>query len=159
MTDFDELDNLLSESTALIKEAKAVKEGKKALRTSSSLMNASERAYIEAKVAEWDAKHTWQTIELVAVFRRQQCACGAVHKTFSHFMHHQKHRTDTFAQRWVSAAYGPKASDDTNLPRTVAYTDSITPLCEICAEHDGFDVDAEGCQSWAVGVNGENFDV
>lgn len=158
-TEFDDLDDLLTESVGLVKEAKAVKEGKLSLKRSGSVMDATERQFIEAKVAEWEARHTWKTIELVAVFRRQQCACGTAHKTFSHFMHHQQHRSDAFAQRWVSAAYGVEASPDSELPKAVAYTDSIVPICEYCAEHGGFDLDAVGSVAWEVGFNGGRCDV
>lgn len=157
-SDFDDLDSLLNESVSLVREAKAVKESRSALKRSGSVMDATERQFIEAKVAEWEARNTWRTIELVAVFRRQSCACGTAHRTFSHFMHHQQHRSDAFAQRWVSAAYGVEASDDAALPRAVAYTDSIVPICEYCAEHGGFDLDASSAVAWAVNSVGANSD-
>lgn len=151
---FDDLDSLLDESVTLVKAAKEVKAAKLTLKRSSSVMDATERQFIEAKVAAWEAEHTWKTLELVAVFRRQVCACGAVHKTFSHFMHHQQHRTDAFAQRWISAAFGPDSKEST-LPRSVAFTDSIIPLCAHCSSENGFDLASPTAKSWEAHANGE----
>ena len=150
----DDLDSLLNESVSLVKATKEVKAAKLTLKRSSSIMDATERQFIEAKVAAWEAEHTWKTLELVAVFRRQVCACGAVHKTFSHFMHHQQHRTDAFAQRWISAAFGPDSKEVT-LPRNVAFTDSFIPLCAECSIGSGFDLQSITSKAWEAHANGE----
>lgn len=151
---FDDLDSLLNESVGLVKAAKEVKAAKLTLKRSSSIMDPTERQFIEAKVAAWEAAHTWKTLELVAVFRRQACACGSVHETFSHFMHHQQHRTDAFAQRWVSATFGPD-SDEQSLPRNVAFTDSIIPMCRFCASDSGFDLQSLTSKAWEAQACGE----
>ena len=150
----DDLDSLLNESVSLVKAAKEVKAAKLTLKRSSSVMDATERQFIEQKVAAWEAAHTWKTLELVAVFRRQTCACGCTHETFSHFMHHQQHRTDAFAQRWVSATFGPDSSQS-DLPRNVAFTESLTPMCEHCAEHAGFDLSSPTAKAWEAQTCGE----
>ena len=150
----DDLDSLLNESVSLVKAAKEVKAAKLVLKHSSSIMDPEERRFIEAKVASWEAEHTWKTLELVAVFRRQTCACGAQHQAFSHFMHHQQHRTDAFAQRWVSAAFGPDSKEST-LPRNIAFTDSLVPMCEFCAAEAGFDMDSLTAKVWETRANGE----
>lgn len=151
---FDDLDSLLNESVTLVKAAKEVKAAKLTLKHSASIMSATERQYIEAKVAAWEAEHTWKTIELVAVFRRQVCACGSVHITFSHFMHHQQHRRNSFTQRWVSATFGPDSSTP-DLPRNVAYSDSLIPMCADCSEASGFSLTSPTARAWEAQTCGE----
>lgn len=152
--DFDDLDSLLNESVSLVKAAKEVKAAKLTLKRSSSIMDATERQFIEAKVAAWEAENTWKTIGLVAVFRYQTCSCGSFHRTFSHFMHHQQHRTDPFAKRWVSAAIGA-AIEQEALPKSVIYMTATTEICSLCAFDKGFDLLVTNAQGWEAHANGE----
>jgi hypothetical protein len=132
----DDLDDLLQESLELKAEANAGKGYREKLKKGK--LPAEEKAYIEAKLLEWEAKREWVTLSVRALFARQRCACGQTHTLFKGLYYHQKHRTDKHAQRWVGAAeVGEHAA---GLPQRTMVEDTVTAICTSCSLLAGFDL-------------------
>lgn len=149
--DLCDLDELLRESVKAQADDRAIAKQRGMLARKN--LSSEDREELEAKVREWEARRLWETLAHVAVFHRQQCACGSIHLHFSHMMLHQKHRTDGFAQRWVREtvfADTQTRKEVANLPNKVAYQNTMVPICADCADKAGFDLNAQDCLNWEV---------
>lgn len=145
-----DLDDLLAESMQAVAEDRGIARHRAMLARKN--ISSAEREELEAKVREWEARRLWETLAHVAVFYRQACACGQVHIHFSHMMLHQKHRTDPFAQRWVKEtvfADTQTRREIANLPNKVAFQNTHVPMCHVCAETAGFDLNGEAL-NWEI---------
>jgi len=127
-----DLDALLTESV----EIRAAQQNLKTARKAVALTSATpeERAAIESKIREWEAKSEWKPAAVVAMFTKQECTCcGSIHSTFAGIFQRQEHRTNTLS-RWVRE----KTPSHLNLPREQKHNVEHTAFCVLCADAAGF---------------------
>jgi len=146
-----DLDQLLKESVQAQDADRNIARSRKLLARKD--LPQFEREDLEQRVAEWEARKYWETLSNVAVFHKQHCSCGAVHRFFSHMMYHQQHRTDKHCQRWTKATQFVDSQTRLQvaaLPTKVAYQNTVTPVCHECAAGAGYDLDAKDSLSWEI---------
>lgn len=134
MNELSSLDDLLSESLAIRDEAQATKAMREKLKRGG--MPAAERAEIEAKVREWEARKEWLPVATVAVFEHMSCDCGYFSETFSHVMHKQTHRQKSNLTRYVQAT-----TVLPDLPQLVAKQHHEVSICAECATEKGWNLE------------------
>ncbi len=134
---FDELEELLSESINLKNEDARIKADRALLKRRGGV-SAEDRAETEARVRAWEARRVWEALANVTVFEKHNCACGSVHKVFSHSMQQQRHREQPGTTRLIK-------TDEflLNLPNLVAMAEFDVPMCADCAESKGVDITKE----------------
>lgn len=134
----DDLDDLLAESMSLREERHA---GKSLREKLAKAKDSIERAELELAVRAWEAKYEWETKAECVVFHQQHCACGSVHTHLAGVYFHQKHRTDSHAQRWINStdnvarALEAQAGD---LPKQSYFEIKRVPVCVDCATSQGY---------------------
>lgn len=130
------LDSLLAESMAERRTAEEVKAARQVLAKGG--LPASERDAIAKTVRQWEDRREWRPTAAVVMFTRQCCrACGSYSTQFVGWFQRQTHR-ESHIDRWVPHI----RPVDNGLPREAKYQDSYSEICENCAEHLGFDVEA-----------------
>lgn len=130
---FSDLDDLLAESISIREEAKAVGDNREKLKRQN--LKPDERAEIEAKVREWEARNLWTPVAVVAVFERVMCSCGYFTDAFSHMMHKQVHKHQKQTTRLIRDDEVPG-----NLPRIVARQVAEVEICAECADTKGWNL-------------------
>jgi hypothetical protein len=130
------LDNLLAESLQEASTANEVKAARQVLAKGG--LAAAERDAIASTVRSWEARREWIPRAAVAMFTRQCCrSCEGFSTQFAGWFQRQQHR-ESQIDRWIPHI----RPVDGNLPREAKYQDSFAEICENCAEHLGFDVEA-----------------
>lgn len=134
-----DLDDLLTESVSLAKQAGAGKGYRKSLQQAVSAKASSDEIdLIRAKIAEWEAAQEWNTKGTCILITTQVCACGSKTEMFGGLYLHQTHKTIATAQRWTSLVKGQK--EPKGLPKHVIRRDVKVPACIQCAKSlHGFD--------------------
>lgn len=132
-SDFSDLDNLLSESLSLSREAKEAKEAR--LRRKAGWQTPAEKAEDDARLHRWEMANEWKAVANVGLFHRYTCTCGASHTIFEGIMHRQEHRHMKFSMRWQAAEASLAA-----LPTETAVRVTAVPVCSSCAASRGFDL-------------------
>lgn len=145
LSDMASLDALLSESIAIRNEGEATKAMRKKLAAGG--MQPTERAEIEAKVREWEARKEWLPVANVAVFEHMTCECGFYSETFSHIMHKQTHREKRDLSGNSLVRY-VQATVMLNAPKLVAKQYHEVSICAECAGGKGFDLENAVAIEW-----------
>jgi len=133
--DFAELDALLGQAMADVKDAEKTKEARERLKRGG--LSAEERAADAARIADWERKHEWRAVSNVALFLETGCAhCNTVSMAFSHYMQKQEHRHLRNSFRWQTTT-----EIKTDLPNEVVVQTKFTAMCEDCAPSRGWPMD------------------
>lgn len=130
--DFAELDALLGQAMADVKETEKAKEARERLKRGG--LSAEERAADAARIADWESKHEWRAVANVALFLETGCShCNTVSMAFSHYMQKQEHRHLRNSFRWQATT-----QIKTDLPNEVVIQTKFTAMCEDCAPSRGW---------------------
>lgn len=88
--DLPDLNDLLAESVASVKESAEAKASRQ--RIARGGLSTAEREADAQRIRDWEAKHEWQDAANVALFRVYECGCGASCKVFEGMYRRQTHR-------------------------------------------------------------------
>lgn len=128
------LDDLLSESLGSVKETAAAAAARKRLARGG--LSAVEREADAQRIREWEAKHEWEDVANVALFRAYDCSCGASYKLFEGMYRRQLHRhLKHGAQRHLACELA-----DAKLPNETALRISEVEVCGKCMDSKGWDL-------------------
>jgi len=135
------LDDLLSESVALVEASSAEKELKK--RVARGGMQAGELVESQSLLLKWELARVWGKTKNVLAFTRQRCQdCGSYHNTFSGFFELHQHKNQPNTTRQIAVT-----RFEMDLPKLVTYSDAEVPTCHACAEHDGWELEDDSPDS------------
>jgi hypothetical protein len=127
------LSDLLSESLADTKSAIAAKSARQRLARGG--LSAAKREADAQRIREWEAKHEWEDVSNVALFRIYKCGCGSTCEIFEGMYRRQAHRhLKHGAQRHLACEVA-----DAKLPNEVATRTSQTEVCGKCMDAKGWD--------------------
>jgi hypothetical protein len=127
------LDDLLAESVALAKDAKADKDAK--ARLAKGGLSPKEREADMARLAAWEMKHVWKPEANVARFLETSCAnCGECSYVFTGLLQRQSHRhAPAQNRRWVAVD-----AQDPKLPNETMIKEEQSAFCGECSAQFGF---------------------
>lgn len=135
MTDFSDLEALLAESVAAQAEAGAVKAAR--ARQALGKQSKEEQAADAARIAEWSARHEWQSVAQVAIFETVVCQhCDSATTIFTGLFVKQVGRNNQTSRRWLPPGPGVSFVD---LPKQTAIRERAVAWCSTCIEEQGFD--------------------
>lgn len=132
-TGFDELDSLLSESLASVRESAAAKAAKERMKRGG--LSAAEQAADAERIRRWELAHEWRPEANAALFERLTCRCGSHSTIFKQLLQRQVHRHLRSSQRWQAVA-----ASRADLPNEVIFKEVKTAMCPACASAAGFDL-------------------
>ena len=128
------LDDLLSESLGSVKETAAAAAARKRLARGG--LSQAEREADAQRIREWEAKHEWEDVANVALFRVYECGCGSSYKIFEGMYRRQLHRhLKHGAQRHLACELA-----DAKLPNETAIRTSEVEVCGKCLASKGWDL-------------------
>lgn len=133
MSDFSDLDSLLTESVALRDKAATAKKAQAAQARGFSGYSPKEAQEANAIVANWDREQNWIPVQDIAVYHAYTCDCGNRTVIFHRFMQRQDHKR-TSARRWETVE---EISE--SLPRASAFQEFTTTMCTACAHEYEFE--------------------
>lgn len=128
-----DLDNLLSESVAAVREASAVREARK--RVQDQRLTGDEAKAVRETIERWELSREWLPSANVAMFEAQVCACcGSSSLHFKGFFQRQTGRQSR-ADRWVAVDSDKQAP---NLPKERKVIETSALTCSNCASLSGY---------------------
>lgn len=141
--EFDDLEDLLTESLAQRLEVKASKDrnaaeraivAERRRRAAGTEVTSAERANLNRQILDWESRVEWETKAIVAMFHTQVCECGAAQDHLEGLYLRQHHRERPNTRRLVLGT--PPGESILALER--AYRHSHTTICPFCADVQGF---------------------
>ena len=101
MSNFDDFADLNAAIAVQLESRQAAAEARAAKARLSRLpANSVEAAADRAKIAEWESKHEWKAVGMIAVFEHETCeACDTTGERFVQFLQEEHHRRERGARR------------------------------------------------------------
>lgn len=130
MSNFDDFADLNAAIAVQLEARQSTAEARAAKTRLSRLpANSAEAAADRAKIAEWESKHEWKAVGMIAVFEHETCeACDTTGERFVQFLQEEHHRRERGARR-LQAKPAPIAG----LPLRAAIQRRLVPMCPDCA--------------------------
>lgn len=130
----DDLETLFAEAMHGARESAEAKNARERIKRGG--LSAVERAADAERIRQWELKHEWIAVANVAAFEEHVCmACDTAHRVFTGVLIRQRHRNlQNGAMRWQPGTV------KTGLASEVAIRRIEQPMCEDCAESNGWDL-------------------